>query len=367
MDEFLNSVSEEQNKIDLRLKRFFVKLVNREENFLLNDFYQKLRDFILSGGLAKRIRPLVLIKTFTGLAMDNHIEKYMDEVYKISVAVELLHNSSIIHDDVVDQDFTRRGKPTFHRIYTDMFSNLNENTYGDSDLFGNAIAIHGGDACAFLGQNIIVGSKFSSSKKFQALWDFSEAVNAISKGKIMEQYSQMRTLDNCTLEDYLMVSEWKTSKQFEASAAIGAALADARLSQLKPLKTAMKYLGLSYQIQNDINDTFGNPDLKSIDMDIKERRRNILLITAYRNAGSSQKKEMNTILNITDELTMEQIESIRSIIKDTGSLEFAKLYSKNMIQHAHQELDKIYPGLSDDSMDFYKKLLDFIPKKYTSI
>ncbi len=183
----------------------------------------------------------------------------------------------------------------------------------------------------------------------------------------MEQYSQMKSLDNCTLEDYLIVSEWKTSKQFEASAAIGAALADARLSQSKPLKTAMKYLGLSYQIQNDINDTFGNPELKSIDMDIKERRRNILLITAYRNASSSQKKEMNSILNATGELTRVQIESIRNIIKDTGSLEFAKLYSKNMIQHTQQELDKVYPGLSDDSMDFYKKLLNFIPKKYTSI
>jgi geranylgeranyl diphosphate synthase type I len=367
MDEFLNSVSEEQSKIDLRLKHFFVKLVNREENFLLNDFYQNLRDYILSGGLAKRIRPLVLIKTFVGLAIDNQIDKYLDDVYKISVAVELLHNSSIIIDDVVDQDLTRRGNPTFHRVYADMFENLNENTYGSSDLFGNAIAIHGGDACAFLGQNIIVGSKFSASKKFQALWDYSEAVNAITKGKIMEQYTQMKSLDNCTLEDYLMVSEWKTSKQFEASAAIGAALADSRLSQLKPLKAAMKYIGLSYQIQNDINDTFGNPELKSIDMDIKERRRNILLITAYRNAESRQKKEFNSILNTSNELTKDQIESIRDIIKNTGSLEFAKLYSKNMIQHAQQELDKIYPGLSDNSMDFFQKLLKFIPKKYTSI
>ena len=96
----------------------------------------------------------------------------------------------------------------------------------------------------------------------------------------IEQYIQMKSLENCTLEDYLMVSEWKTSKQFESAAAIGAALADARLSQIKPLKVAMKHLGLAYQIQNDINDTFGDPKLKSIDMDIKERRRNILLITA---------------------------------------------------------------------------------------
>jgi geranylgeranyl pyrophosphate synthase len=244
---------------------------------------------------------------------------------------------------------------------------MNENTYGNPKLFGNAIAIHGGDACAFLGQNIIVGSKFGATKKFQALWDFHEGIAAIGKGKIIEQYGQMKSLDNSTLEDYLTVSEWKTSKQFETAAAIGAALADARLSQIKPLKTAMKYLGLAYQIQNDINDTFGNPDLKSIDMDIQERRRNILLVTAYRNAGTAQKKEMSTILDTKKELTDEQINSIRNIIKDTGSLEFAKLYSKNMIQHTQQELDKIYPGLSEDSMYFFQKLLEFIPKKYTSI
>ena len=129
----------------------------------------------------------------------------------------------------------------------------------------------------------------------------------------------------------------------------------------------MKYLGLAYQIQNDINDSFGNPDLKSIDMDIIERRRNILLITAYRNAGVDQNKQMESILNSKDELTEKKINTIRTIIKDTGSLEFAKLYSKNMIQHTHQELDKIYPGLSDDSVEFFNGLLKFIPKKYTSI
>ncbi len=367
MDDFLKSVSEEKTKIELRIKRFFVKLINKEENFLLSDFYQNLRDFILSSGFAKRIRPLVLIKTFTGLAMDNRIEKYLDEVYKISVAVELLHNSSIIHDDVVDQDLTRRGKPTFHRIYNEMFKTLNENIYGDADLFGNAIAIHGGDVCAFLGQNIIVGSTFGSTKRFQALWDFHEGMNSIGKGKIMEQYGQIKSLDNWSLEDYLEVSELKTSKQFETAAAIGAALADARLSQIKPLKMSMKYIGLAYQIQNDINDTFGNPEMKSIDMDIKERRRNILLITAYQNAGPKQKKEMLSILNSEEELQFEQVEVIRGIIKNTGSLEFANLFSKNMIQHAQQELDKIYPGLSDDSMNFFQNLLKFIPEKYTSI
>jgi geranylgeranyl diphosphate synthase type II len=367
MDQFLATVADERDKIDLQLKRFFVKLVNREENFLIKDFYQKLREFILSSGLAKRLRPLVLIKTYTGLAMDNSIEKYIDEIYKISVAIELLHNSSLIHDDVVDQDFTRRGNPTFHRVYSDMFNTMNENTYGDPESFGNAIAIHGGDACAFLGQNIIVESKFGASKKFQALWDFHEGIAAIAKGKIMEQYGQLKSLDNCTLEDYLTVSEWKTSKQFETAAAIGGALADARLSQIKPLKNAMKYIGLAYQIQNDINDTFGNPDLKSVDMDIKERRRNILMITAFRNSTDKQKKEMDQILNSKGDLTKEQINSIRTIIENTGSLEFAKLYSKNMIQHAKKQLDQIYPGFSDESTEFFQKFLNFIPKKYTSI
>ncbi|MBN2154561.1 MAG: polyprenyl synthetase family protein [Candidatus Lokiarchaeota archaeon] len=365
--DFLESVSEEQAKIDLFLRRFFNKLVNKEDNFLLKDFYGRLRDFVLSTGLAKRIRPLVLIKTFTGIALDNKIEKYLDDIYELSIAVELLHNASIIHDDVVDQDQFRRGKPTFHRLYAEMFKNFNENHYGDFKWFGNAIAIHGGDACAFLGQNLIVESKFGATKKFAALWDYTEGMNGIAHGKIIEQYGQMKSLDNITLEDYLTVSEWKTSKQFETSASIGAALANSRLSQLKPLKQAMKYIGLAYQIQNDINDSFGNPELKSIDTDIKERRRTILLITAYHNAEKTQKKQINRILNSEEQLTKEQVDFIRSIIKSTGSLEFAKLYSKNMIQHAQQELDKIYPGLSENTTEFFQNLLEFIPNRYTTI
>jgi len=365
--DFLELIAEDQAKIELYLKRFFLKLVNKEDNFLLKDFYIRLRDFMLSSGLAKRIRPLVLIKSFTGIALDNRIEKYSGEIYEISLAVELLHNASIIHDDVVDHDEFRRGKPTFHRLYEEIYREMNENSYGDAISFGNAIAIHGGDACAFLGQNIIVESKFGAIKKFQALWDFNEGVAMIARGKIIEQYGQVKSLDNITLEDYLTVSEWKTSMQFETAASIGAALADARLSQIKPLKTAVRFIGLAYQIQNDINDSFGNPALKSIDMDIKERRRNILLITAYRNAGTAQKSEMNQILNSKEEISKNQIDSVRDVIKGTGALEFAKLYSKNMIQHAEQELDKVYPGLSDESYEFFQKLLEFIPKKHTTI
>ncbi len=362
--QLLDFVIEEKEKIEESLNHYFNNLIKNEQDEILFNFYKKLKDFIIpSNGPAKRIRPMILIHTFFGIANDNRVEKYLDEIRKISISVELLHTASLIYEDVVDQDPYRRGFPTFHEILSKLFSEQNENEYGENRPWGNGTAINGGELCNFLGSSIIINSsKFKKDVKFKAIQAYNSGVIGIIKGKTIERYLMMKSLSNSTLEDYLIMAEAKTSSALDAAASIGAILADSRLTQITPIRNLMKNLGVSYQIKKDIEDSYGNPDLKSIDLSIREKKRNILIITAYKNASKNDRKDFDEIYNQKEEMTDEQVNRIRDIIKDSGSLEFSKIYSQNLISLAEQDIAKIYPGLRKESHQFFNELFNWVLK-----
>ena len=94
-------------KINSAIKSLYDRKLNSVENSFLKDYYSELSDYFLSGG--KRIRPLLCIAAFNGFS-----ENIDDKIVLPSVGVEFLHNASLIHDDIIDKDNFRRGKPSFH-------------------------------------------------------------------------------------------------------------------------------------------------------------------------------------------------------------------------------------------------------------
>ncbi|MHA1820140.1 MAG: polyprenyl synthetase family protein [Promethearchaeota archaeon] len=360
-NDFLEFIAEEKEHIEKELGRFFKNLILNENDYYMRDFFIKLRDFMLpKKGPAKRIRPILLIHSFFGIANDYVIEENLDEIRKLSLSVEFLHNASIIHDDLVDRDEYRRGLPTFHKIFARLLEERDKSDQIDPEIWGMGIAVHGGDIAAFIGASIISSKKFEKSTIFRAQEEYYKGFNEIVRGKIIEQYLQLKSIEDTTLEDYIGMAELKTSKQFETAAAIGAIFADANVTEIKPLRKAMQHLGIAYQIKNDIRDTFGDASLKSIDQDIKEKRRNILIIAAYNNSDAKDKLKIEDYYNRVEVLNEQEIEEIREIIKKTQALEFADLYIKNELSQAKYELDQIYPGLRDESTEFFQKLSDFI-------
>ncbi|MBD3351405.1 MAG: hypothetical protein GF364_07955, partial [Candidatus Lokiarchaeota archaeon] len=339
--DFLDFSAEEKRNIDIEINKYFHKLIRDEDDFFLKDFFTRLKKFItpkeIGKGPAKRIRPQVLIYAFFGIASDQKVEAHLEEIRKMSIAIELLHTTSIIHDDVVNQDDLRRGLPTFHRIMGEHFNNRNQNQYGLPMQWGSGAAIHGGDICAFLGASIIMNSHFDNLLKYASLKEFNNGFNSIVRGKIIEHYLLTNSLENSSMEDYLIMAESKTSQQFITAAMIGAILADARVSQIRPLKKAMTRLGVAYQIKNDINDTF-----REKKKNIALKKRNILLITAYKNACNEDKKCIDDIFNKSEDLTEDEAAKIREIIKSSGTLDFVKIYAQNEITQAITEIDKIY-------------------------
>ena len=352
--EFLNFVLEEKKHIDSHLKNYFIELIKNEPEFFMKEFYSKLRDFIMPvggpTGPAKRTRPMCLIHTFFGIANDEKVEKNLEAIRKISISIELLHNASIIHDDVVEQNLIRRELPTFHNVFTSIFNNRNQNSYGDAELFGYGMSINGGDICAFLGSSLITDSNFQTEIKSKALEEYHKGYNSVVKGKIIEAFLALKSFANCTIEDYMIMTEAKAA-QFDTAVTIGAILADTRLSQINPLRKAIKHLGVAYQIKKNI---------KALESTIKEKRRNIILITAYRNGSQKEKERIDELYNSKVEISQNGIQNIIEIIKKSGALDFLKMYSKNSLSQAEHEIDKIYPGLRSESLEFFNKLFNFV-------
>jgi geranylgeranyl diphosphate synthase type I len=351
-------MTEERDKINELLEKYFNNLIKTEEETNLKEYLSKIRDYMIPkgsfGGPAKRIRPQVLIHTFFGIAGDSAVDQYLDEIRKLSLSVELLHTSQIIHEDVIDQDDYRRGLPAFHKTLAQHFMEKNQNVYGDPKRWGNGITLHGGNLCYVLGAQIIINSKFDDKMKYLSLKQYLDGYSEMIRGEIIDHYLMTNNLENSSMEDYIIMAESKTSQLFLVAASIGAILADGRASQIIPLQKAIIQLGVAYHIKNDIVDT-----IKEKKKDIALRKRNILLITAYKNSTDSDKKIINDILNKKADIEEAQAEQIREIIKTSGALEFAKIYAQNCINTAKTDFDKIYPGLREDSSEFFNTLCKF--------
>ena len=173
-----------------------------------------------------------------------------------------------------------------------------------------------------------------------------------------EFYKQQVPLDQITLENYLILAD-KRAKQMEAAVGLGALFGNARQSQLIPLQQAMNKIGIIEQMFNDLNGSFGDPKLRNIDSDIKSGQSTILTVIAYQQSSDAQKAVLSKILG-NSKAGPEAIAEVKDIFRDTGSLDFVRMYSNSLKNDVYNSLQKIYPGLRKNTMSFYGQLLTHI-------
>ncbi|MHA1893055.1 MAG: polyprenyl synthetase family protein, partial [Candidatus Helarchaeota archaeon] len=206
---------EEKEKVEETIAAFFNQYYvkpGRFNNPFLFQFYSDLKRYILNGG--KRLRPVSLIMAYEGLGGKEKT------IYETSISVELLHNASLVHDDIIDHDVIRRGEPCFHSHYDYWFQN-NLAHVSDQKDFGIAMGILGGDLLIDLGQETIIKSAFDSERKYKALIYYQVAFREIINGVLAESYIQNLLLEQVSEQDYLEMISKKTSALFEKSILIG--------------------------------------------------------------------------------------------------------------------------------------------------
>lgn len=185
-----------------------------------SEFMQPLL-YAIDGG--KRIRPLILV-----LASES-VGKVDGNAYVAGCAVEFLHTESVIHDDIIDNETSRRHKDPFHIKYG----------YNTSILTGDFV----------LGLILNISSRLNNPRITK---DLANTAMLMSEGEVLE--TRLETSQDLTFDDYLKVIEYKTATAFETAARLGAILGDGTEDQITALSEYGRNLGIAYQIRDDLID-----------------------------------------------------------------------------------------------------------------
>ena len=351
IEKFLKS---EKEAIDKELAEYFSYLNDNENEILLKDFFAQLQEFILNKK-AKRLHPILLIAAFIGIVNPIYLDNQLDQIRKVSLAVELLHSGHLIHDDLIDADDERRGKPTFHiqlkNELNKIYKNLevpHENELANN--YGRDLSILGGTQGYLLGLNVIKTSRFSDILKLQAINEYAAAMDSLMKGQIIEEYMNYHNI-TMTLEQYLAIAEMQRASLLEKSVKIGAILAKGNSHyQINPLSKAMNLMGQAFAIRDDII------DIKS---DIKAKKKKIVYIFAVQNTDEEQSKTLNEIYHL-EKLSSKDVKEVEIIFTETNAVIIAEHFSKNLISQAKATLKDIYPDLNKDQKTFFNEFSDFM-------
>jgi octaprenyl-diphosphate synthase len=222
----IEQFSEYLSKIDDALKREL-------DLYSWSEFYAPLR-YACDGG--KRIRPLILVLAYESVKVGKTVggssttsSKVSEDTFIAASAIELLHTESVIHDDIIDEENLRRGKPSFHVKYG----------YNNSILTADFV----------LGIILNLSCKLNNPR---VSGELSNSAIKMSEGEIME----IKLAKECNVNeyDYIKVIEHKTASLFETSAKVGAILGEGGEDEIRALATFGNLLGIAYQVHDDLVD-----------------------------------------------------------------------------------------------------------------
>ena len=268
-------------------------------------------DYFLGLG-GKRIRPVMCL-------MGNELfDAIHEDAWQVATAIELFHNFTLIHDDIMDAAPLRRGLETVHY------------------KFGSNTALLAGDVMLVVAYEYL--NKISSGYLKSTISLFSKTAKEVCEGQQLDMdFEKMPTV---SLDDYLKMIELKTSVLLAASLQMGAIIGGASEGNCNHLYEFGKNLGIAFQIQDDYLDAFGDPEKfgKAAGGDIKQNKKTFLLIHALETAGAIQKAELHNLLSTDPE---DKVQRVLDIFRDCNADEWAKQLKQQYFDKALHHLDEI--------------------------
>jgi len=340
--------------IDSGLKTFFEEIINESTDFIQSSYFP-LREFVLNGG--KRLRPVLTIMAFKALC-DQDEEK----IYLPAVGLELFHNSSLIHDDIMDEDSERRGLPSMHKNFERQFLNEYEEKIYEggifsktSERFGVSIAILHGDILYALTEKCFTNSLFEANEVSRALDVIGQTYRVISEGQMLDILSEQKR--GLTETDYMDVIEKKTAHFFMAAVQIGAIFGRTPVQQIENFSKYAINIGLAFQLQDDLIDI--SPGLKghALGSDIRRGKYTMLMIKAFKNANTKQKQVLLSALGNNDS-DQKTIQAAIDVLHNSGAVEYVKEKAYQKLREGQSYLDEI--GLSKEGREFFDGLVKYL-------
>ncbi len=274
--------------------------------------YSPIRYTLAGGG--KRIRPM-LVMLACGMFCDD-----TSHAMPAAAAVEVFHNFTLLHDDIMDNAPLRRSKPTVHAKW------------------GQNVAILSGDVMMIIAYKLL--SELPSEYLGAVLERFNRLAIQVCEG---QQYDMdFEGQAEVGVEEYMRMIELKTSVLLGGAAVIGAILAGATPQQCEMLDRFATQLGLAFQLQDDLLDSYGDEALgKSIGGDILEGKKSFLMITALSRASEQQQQQLRTIYKSTELSEEQKISQVKAIFDSLDVPQITQREIASRFDRALEILDSI--------------------------
>ena len=258
-----------------------------------NQLYEPIAYHMALGG--KRVRPVLTLMACDAMGGDP------SNAIDVAVGLEMFHNFTLLHDDVMDNADVRRGKPTVHRRW-------NDNT-----------AILSGDTMLTIATQYI-----ARSANWQCVDLFNKTAIEIYEGQQWDMDYEER--NDVTVDEYIMMIRLKTSVLLGCALKMGALIADADIKEADLLYEAGVNMGLAFQLRDDVLDVWGDPETfgKEIGGDIMNNKKTFLLINAMQLAKGDDADELRHWLNDPYATRDDKVKGVTALYERLGVRQLAE-------------------------------------------
>ncbi|HEY9259140.1 polyprenyl synthetase family protein [Chitinophaga sp.] len=266
------------------------------------------------GITGKRIRPVLCL-------MGNELfDTLHPDAMEVGSAVELFHNFTLLHDDIMDKAPLRRGRPTVHMVY------------------GEPAAILAGDVMLINVYERL--NKVSAHYKQKIITVFNKAAIEVCEGQQLDMDFEGMEAEKVQYDDYVHMIGLKTSVLLAASLQLGAIIGGAGDGNQQHLYSFGKNIGIAFQIQDDYLDAFGDPEKfgKQQGGDILVNKKTFLLLKALQLCNAEQRAELQMLMETSP---ADKVERVLSLFRSCKVDEWAEKEKERFQQLAFQSLDSI--------------------------
>ncbi|MCD6237202.1 MAG: polyprenyl synthetase family protein [Thermoplasmata archaeon] len=317
-------------KFDERIRQINDALNKTLSNGEPKILYDAARHLPLAGG--KRLRPL-----FVMLSAESVGGKGEDSL-PFGLAVEIVHNFTLVHDDIMDKSSLRRGLETVHI------------------KFGEPTAIIAGDLLFAKAFEVLYELKVEPVVFKKLNYVLIKSVEEICDGQQLDMEFEKRKM--VSEEEYLSMIEKKTASLFSCATTGGAIIGGGNEKQVDALKRYGKFFGLAFQIWDDYLDLCGKEEEvgKDIGNDLRNGKKTLIVAHALSNADEKEKKILSSVLG-NKRATHEDIKRAVEILSNIGSIEYARKKAERYSETAKSVLDDVLRD--SDSKNVLKELAEY--------
>ncbi len=312
---------------------YLEKALSRQEPELLCKASLHL---IEAGG--KRLRPYLTVKACEAVG------GRAEDAVPFAAAVEFLHNFTLVHDDVMDHDDLRRGRPTVHKVY------------------GVPLAVLAGDLLFAKVYDVVLKNRprgMPPERLIECMARITEATIILCRGQALDM--GFPSASDVSVDDYIEMVGAKTSALFRACAQVGALAGGGSEEQVEALGGFAWDAGVAFQIEDDVlgvtadEATLGKP----VCSDLREGKKTLINIHALENATDEQRRRIDRAFGVED-ASQRDIDAAVEALREAGSIEYARGVADEYVARAFKQLDAVPDTPAKDEL---KALVEYFVKR----